>query len=92
MNDFGQKLNGNHSTIIDGESPDEIKLVASLVKQLTGGDPLSTGYLHNSFFELDPKFIIHVTTSHVPDITDDTLFTSGRIKVIPFNRHINEID
>ena len=30
---------------------------------------------------------IFIDTNHLPYITDQTLFESGRIKIIPFNRH-----
>ena len=34
-----------------------------------------------------PVFITVINTNHLPIITDETLFTSGRIVVIPFKKH-----
>lgn len=33
-----------------------------------------------------------INTNHLPNITDLTLFESGRIKIIPFNRHFDEAE
>jgi putative DNA primase/helicase len=72
------------------EPPDEFKLNAPLLKQMTGNDPLTTRHLFKAFFEYVAKFIIFVNTNHLPVISDDTLFASGRIKVIPFAKHFDE--
>ena len=37
-----------------------------------------------------PEFITLINTNHLPIITDETLFTSGRIVVIPFRKHFEE--
>lgn len=73
-------------------SEPEKKLVvdAALTKRLTGNDTITARYLHENSFEFRPTFKIFINTNHEPQITDDTLFTSGRIKVIPFNRHFEE--
>jgi putative DNA primase/helicase len=31
-----------------------------------------------------------INTNHKPSVTDDTIFASGRVKIIPFNRHFSE--
>jgi putative DNA primase/helicase len=33
-----------------------------------------------------------VGTNHLPAVTDTSLFTSDRVRVIPFNRHFNEAE
>lgn len=73
-------------------SEPEKKLVvdAALTKRLTGNDTITARYLHENSFEFKPTFKIFINTNHEPQITDDTLFTSGRVKVIPFNRHFSE--
>jgi len=60
------------------------------VKQVTGNDKIASRFLFNEFFEYIPQFKLFVNTNHLPTISDDTLFASGRIKVIPFNNHFDE--
>ena len=74
------------------ELPDDLKLNAALVKQLTGGDMLTVRNIYGSFFEYKPQFKIFINTNHLPEITDDTLFSSGRLKLIPFDRHFSDAE
>ena len=46
--------------------------------------------MHENSFEFRPNFKIFINTNHRPNITDLTLFESGRIKIIPFDRHFDE--
>jgi putative DNA primase/helicase len=64
-----------------------LKLDAALVKQVTGGDSVSGRLLFQNPIEFKPEFKIYINTNHLPKISDSTVFASGRIKVIPFNRH-----
>lgn len=64
-----------------------MKLDEALVKQLTGGDVLTARFLHENSFEFTPQFTIFINTNHLPSVTDDTLFGSGRIHLINFDRH-----
>jgi putative DNA primase/helicase len=71
--------------------PDKnLLLNAALVKQLTGGDTLVTRFLNNNPVEYRPEFKPFINTNHLPQITDDTVFTSGRMVIIPFTRHFAE--
>jgi len=72
------------------ELPSEYKLNAAIVKQLTGGDTVTTRYLYKNFFEYRPQFKIFINTNHLPEIEDDTLFSSGRLRLIPFDRHFKD--
>ena len=63
---------------------------AALVKQLTGNDTLNARFLHENSFEYRPQFKIFMNTNHRPQVNDQTLFLSGRLKVIPFDRHFAE--
>jgi putative DNA primase/helicase len=65
-------------------------LNAALVKQLTGGDTLVARFLNNNPFEYRPEFKPFINTNHLPQITDDTVFTSGQMVIIPFTRHFAE--
>jgi putative DNA primase/helicase len=76
------------------EPDKDLLLNAALVKQLTGGDTLVARFLNNHPFEYRPEFKPFINTNHLPQITDDTIFTSGRKVIIPFTRHFakNEQD
>jgi putative DNA primase/helicase len=66
-----------------------LKLNGALVKQLTGGDIVTARFLHKNSFEYKPEYKIFINTNHLPKVSDNSLFTSGRIKLIPFERHFN---
>ena len=72
------------------EPEKKITLDAALTKRLTGNDTITARYLHENSFEFRPNFKIFINTNHRPNITDLTLFESGRIKIIPFDRHFEE--
>jgi len=64
-----------------------LELNVALVKQLTGGDTYTGRFLHENPVEFAPEFKIFVNTNHLPRASDDTVFSSGRVKLIPFDRH-----
>ena len=74
------------------EPEKKITLDAALTKRLTGNDTITARYLHENSFEFRPNFKVFINTNHLPNITDLTLFESGRIKIIPFNRHFDEAE
>ena len=63
---------------------------ASLTKQLTGNGSITARFLHENSFEFHLQAKIFIDTNHLPNITDQTLFESGRIKIIPFERHFED--
>ncbi len=67
-----------------------LELNASLIKQLTGGDKLTSRFLNENPIEFTPEFKIIMNTNHQPRISDDTVFSSQRVKLIPFERHFTE--
>jgi putative DNA primase/helicase len=71
-----------------------LELNIALIKQLTGGDTYTARNLHENHFEFPPEFKIFIHTNHLPRAEDDTVFTSGRVKIVPFDRHFepNEQD
>lgn len=69
------------------EPDKKLTLSAALVKQLTGNDTITARFLHENSFEYLPRFKMFINTNYLPQITDQTLFTSGRVKTIPFERH-----
>ena len=60
------------------------------IKSMTGNDTLNARFLHENSFDLKPQFKLYVNTNYLPAITDMTLFSSGRIVIIPFDRHFEE--
>ena len=72
------------------EMEQKLTINASLTKQLTGGGSITARYLYESPFEFQLQGKIFIDTNHLPNVTDQTLFESGRIKIIPFNRHFED--
>jgi putative DNA primase/helicase len=64
-----------------------LELNIALVKQLTGGDTYTGRFLNENPIEFRPEFKIFVNTNHLPRTSDDTVFSSDRVKLIPFDRH-----
>lgn len=67
-------------------------LSAALVKTLTGRDTINARFLNENSFEFIPRFKLFINTNHLPRVTDPTIFDSGRVKVIPFERHFTEAE
>lgn len=57
------------------------------VKDLTGGGTQTARFLHENSFQFQPEFKIFIDTNYRPRVTDETLFSSGRVHVLPFERH-----
>ncbi len=72
------------------EPDKKLILSAALLKSLTGNDTINARFLHENSFDFRPQFKIFINTNHLPMVTDLTLLTSGRIKIIPFERHFEE--
>lgn len=66
------------------ESEDGQKLSESLIKQLTGGEPIMARFLRKEFFEFTPEFKIFFTTNHKPIVKGDDEGIWRRIRLIPF--------
>lgn len=67
-----------------------MKLNEALIKELTGRDVVTSRNLYVKESENETAFKIFLNTNHLPEISDNTLLVSGRIKVIPFNQHFDE--
>jgi putative DNA primase/helicase len=83
------RLNGIHFNNIS-EPGKGLVLNAALVKTLTGNDTLNARFLHENSFDFRPQFKIYINTNYLPAINDMTLFSSGRVYIIPFERHFGE--
>lgn len=76
------------------ESEDGQKLSEALIKQLTGGEPITARFLRKEFFEFIPEFKIFFTTNHKPIVKGDDEGIWRRIRLIPFTHTIpkDEVD
>lgn len=73
---------------VNVSEPDcRLRLSASLVKTLTGNDTVTARFLHQNSFEYRPQFKLFINTNHLPEVNDPTLFQSGRLALLPFERH-----
>lgn len=72
------------------EMEQKLTINASLTKQLTGNGSITARFLHENSFDFHLQAKIFIDTNHLPNVTDQTLFESGRIKIIPFNRHFED--
>jgi P4 family phage/plasmid primase-like protien len=66
------------------ESEESARLAESLVKQLTGGEPIQARFLHQEYFEYVPQFKIFFTTNHKPVINSSDFGIWRRIRLVPF--------
>ena len=62
-------------------------LNAAQVKNMTGNDTLNARFLNENSFDFKPQFKLYINTNYLPVISDMTMFSSGRIIIIPFDRH-----
>ena len=69
------------------EPPKRMNIDVALLKQLLGRDQVTARRMYEEEFQFIPVFKLMINTNFLPLVTDDTLFASGRIKVIPFMRH-----
>ena len=69
------------------EPPKRMLIDTALLKSLLGRDSITARHLHQREFSFIPKFKLVININYLPAITDDTVFTSGRINVISFDRH-----
>lgn len=74
------------------EVPRGMHLDASLMKTITGGDTITARFLCENSFEYRPQFKQVFNTNWLPTASDVTLFSSDRVRVIPFERHFTEAE
>lgn len=69
------------------EPPKRMIFDIALIKTLLGRDSITARHLHEREFEFVPVFKLVINTNYLPQILDDTVFSSGRINVVSFDRH-----
>lgn len=67
-----------------------LALNAALVKNMTGNDTINARFLHENSFDFAPQFKLYINTNYLPVVNDMTVFASGRVIIIPFERHFAE--
>lgn len=65
-------------------------LNAAQVKSMTGNDSINARFLHENSFDFQPLFKLYINTNYLPAVNDMTIFTSGRVIIISFERHFDE--
>ena len=58
----------------------------ALLKQLSGGDPVTCRFLHKEFFTYTPTYKILFATNEVPRIQSQTYAVKRRVRIIPFRQ------
>lgn len=71
------------------EPEEQMVLDSAFVKALTGNDKLRVRRLYESGFEYTATFKIWFNANYLPQVTDETIFDSGRVILIPFDRHFS---
>lgn len=67
-------------------------LDGSLIKRLSGNDVITARRLYEGSFDFIASFKIWINTNHLPVVPDETVFSSGRLQLIPFNKHFGEAE
>ncbi len=82
-NDIARLASARFVSAIESEEGE--KLSETLVKQITGGEPVVARFLKQEFFEFVPQFTVFFTTNHKPVIggLDEGIWR--RVKLIPFD-------
>jgi putative DNA primase/helicase len=60
------------------------RLDEGLVKQATGGEPLTVRFLHQEHFEYRPQFKLILLTNHKPEIRGADTGIWRRVRLVPF--------
>ena len=72
------------------EPPENAMLDEEAIKNYTGGDPVTTRQLYGETFTFIPQFKMWLSCNTLPSVSDKTIFSSDRIKLIEFNKHFSE--
>lgn len=74
------------------EPPKKMIFDVALLKTLLGRDSIVARHLREREFEFTPVFKLFMNTNFLPIIYDDTIFASGRLNVITFDRQFTEAE
>lgn len=85
------RLYGSRMVCVN-ELPQKMQLDEALLKNVTGGDPITVRMLYQNGFEMTPNFKMILNTNYLPQITDRSVFESERVRIITFNRHFEQAE
>lgn len=71
--------------VLSNEVEEGSRLSESLIKQMTGGDPISARFLYAEFFDFVPKFKLIIAGNHQPVIRGDDTGIWRRLHLLPFS-------
>ena len=83
-NDLAALVGKRLITASEGEETQSFN--ESLLKQLSGGDPITCRFLHKEFFTYVPTFKVLFSTNEVPRIRSQNFAMKRRLKLIPFRQ------
>ena len=72
------------------EPPKRMLFDVGLLKTMLGRDTITARFLNENEFQFIPCYKLFINTNFLPLVTDDSLFSSGRLNVITFDRHFSE--
>ena len=67
-----------------------LRLDASRVKQMTGGDTIIARMLNENSVAFRSVAHLTMNANRLPEVNDLTLFSSGRVLLVPFSRHFED--
>jgi putative DNA primase/helicase len=59
-----------------------------LMKSLTGGDAITTKYMHKDFITFQPSHSFFMQTNHLPKIDSDSTAAWSRVRAVPFDQDL----
>ena len=73
--------------VVAPEPAEGMRLDAAQIKSMTGGDHITARPLYGNPISFKPTFKLVMNANYLPLTDDTTLFSSGRARVVPFDRH-----
>lgn len=70
--------------VLTSETEQGERLDISLIKQVTGGDPITARYLNAEWFTYQPQMKVWLATNNKPEIPETSPAMRARVKLIPF--------
>ncbi|MDD6490269.1 MAG: phage/plasmid primase, P4 family [Clostridia bacterium] len=79
------------SRLVSASEPDKgAYFDAGLLKQLTGRDYITARQIYGKQVKFLPEFSIFISCNNRPNVSDNSVFQSGRIKEIKFDKHFSD--
>lgn len=86
------RLAGGTHLVTASEPNENSRFDESLIKAMTGGEPMTARFLNQNFFTFAPRFKLVVSMNHLPNIRGADAGIWRRIRVVPFTVQIPEGD